>query len=74
MGDHQYKDTDTDCVFNNNALDITKISKVLNMIRINSKYNGTATLGAAFYSVFTSVDNKRHIKPEPYVPINMRGA
>ncbi len=44
------------------------------MKKINSKYNGTANFGAVFNSLFVSVNNNRHIKPEPYVPINMRSA
>jgi hypothetical protein len=44
------------------------------MTRKNTKYDGTANFGAVFSSLFTSVNNDRHIKPEPYVPINMRNA
>ena len=42
------------------------------MTRTNTKYNGTANFGAVFNSLFTSVNTSKHIKPEPYVPINMR--
>ncbi|MHA2387369.1 MAG: hypothetical protein ACXACW_01460, partial [Candidatus Hodarchaeales archaeon] len=44
------------------------------MTRQNTKYNGTAKIGAVFNSLFISVNNNTHIKPEPYVPINMRSA
>lgn len=44
------------------------------MTKINTKFNGTASFGAVFNSLFTSVNNNRPTKPEPYVPINMRNA
>ena len=44
------------------------------MTRQNTKYNGTAKIGAVFNSLFISVNNNTHIEPEPYVPINMRSA